>query len=87
MIHGDQSLARDGCRDPGMRHDPGTVRGNLQALQPAGSVHPSSAPRAGPDTDFDTLSSQARSTFYGCRTGQLTPRREFSGLTPVNSVA
>jgi hypothetical protein len=33
--------------------DPGTVRGNPQALQPAGSVHHVSAPWVGPDKDFD----------------------------------
>jgi len=27
-----------------------------------------------------TVSSQVRSTFYGCRTAQITRRREFSGL-------
>ena len=36
-------------RHPGMRHDPGAIRGDSQALQPASSVHLSSAPRSGPD--------------------------------------
>jgi hypothetical protein len=34
----------------------------------------------GPIRTSTPLSSQARSTFYGCRTSQLTRRREFSGL-------
>jgi hypothetical protein len=39
---------------------------------PPTNVHLSSAPRPGSGEDFDTLSSQLRSTSYCCRTGQLT---------------
>jgi hypothetical protein len=75
-------------RHPRMRRDPGTVRGDLQALQPAGSVHLLSAPRSGFTEGLrHPLSSQVRGTFYGCRTGQLTRRREFSGLSVCTAPA
>ena len=45
---------------PGTRHDPGTVRGDPQALQPPGSVHLVSAPRSWLVRTSTPLSSQVR---------------------------
>ncbi len=55
-----------------MRHDPGTVRSDLQALQPTGNARYKYSSIRGSRKDFGTPYRPIQGTFYGYRTGQHT---------------
>jgi hypothetical protein len=70
-----------------MRHDPGSACRDLQALQPAGTVHLINAPRTGLDKDFDTPIVQVRSTLFNRRAARSQARRDLDAAGRMWHVA